>query len=158
MVHSSPRKLLLVLVLAALALPARAGDIRELRLKDWQPRSMLVVKQHRVDKPAFPVIDVHNHLGEAEDVAKVVKAMDAANVRTVVNLDGGSGAELRKELTRFEQAYPGRFLTFALVDFRGIDAPNWSARRAKQLEADFLAGAKGGIWRWLRRGAADARR
>lgn len=132
--------------LAALLLAwsgAHADDIRELKLKDWQPRSMLVVKSTRVEKPAAPVIDAHNHLYSAKDVGAVVKAMDVAGVRTVVNLDGGWGDELRQELRRFDQAHPGRFLTFALVSFKGIDDPRWSARTARQLEADFKAGARG---------------
>jgi hypothetical protein len=122
---------------------ARADDIRELKLKDWQPRSMLVVKSTRIEKPAAPVIDAHNHLYSTKDVREVVKAMDQAGVRTVVNLDGGWGADLRQELRRFDQAYPGRFLTFALVSFKGIDDPGWSARTAPQLEEDFKAGARG---------------
>ena len=38
-------------------------SIRDLKLRDWQPRSMLKTKVTQVNKPAFPVIDVHNHLG-----------------------------------------------------------------------------------------------
>ncbi|MCA9064226.1 MAG: hypothetical protein KDA96_14245, partial [Planctomycetaceae bacterium] len=38
-------------------------DIRDLKLRDWQPRSMLKTKVTRVNLPKFPVIDVHNHLG-----------------------------------------------------------------------------------------------
>ena len=38
-------------------------DIKELKLRDWQPRSMLITKATNVDRPAFPAIDVHNHLG-----------------------------------------------------------------------------------------------
>ena len=50
--------------------PAGAsGDIRMLLLKDWEPRSMLRTRETRVEKPAFPVIDVHNHLREAEAVS-----------------------------------------------------------------------------------------
>jgi predicted TIM-barrel fold metal-dependent hydrolase len=133
----------LLVLLVLVAARADAEDIRELKLKDWQPRPMLVVKKTKVDKPAAPVIDVHNHLGDTQDVAAVVKAMDDAGVRTVVNLDGGWGADLRGEVKRFDQAYPGRFLTFALIDFRGIDDAGWSAKRAQQLEQDFQAGAKG---------------
>jgi len=121
------------------------GGIRELKLKDWKPRSMLVTKVTRVDRPtdSGQVIDAHNHLGDVEDVAGIVTAMNEAGVRTVVNLDGGSGTELRNELKRFDLAHPGRFLTFALVDFKGVDAADWSARAARQLERDFAAGAKG---------------
>lgn len=104
---------------------------------------MLKVKRTAVPKPAFPVIDVHAHLGRVRDVAKLVAAMDTLGVETMVNLDGGHGAKLRRELARFEGRYPGRFLTYALIDWRGLDDPGWGERAAQQLDADFRAGAKG---------------
>src|SRR2546426_8114161 len=52
-----------------------------------------------------------------QDVAALVKTMDAAGVRTVVHLDGGWGEGLKKNLQRFDEAYPGRFLTYALTNF-----------------------------------------
>jgi len=121
----------------------KAGDIRELKLKDWEPRPMLKVKQTVVEKPAFPAIDVHNHLRGVTDVAAVVRVMDAAGVRAVVHLDGGWGERLKETLKRFDEAYPGRFLTYALTDFTGIDDPDWGDRTARQLVEDFRAGAKG---------------
>jgi predicted TIM-barrel fold metal-dependent hydrolase len=124
-------------------------DIKELKLRDWEPRSVLVNKATEVAKPAFPVIDVHNHLGGGkatltrERVQHYVEEMDAAGVRTVVNLDGGWGQRLEETLAALDQAHPGRFLTYALIDFGGIDDPGWSAREAARLDESFKAGAKG---------------
>ena len=42
-------------------------DIRELKLRDWEPRSMLKTKATIVEKPQFPVIDIHNHLGSGKE-------------------------------------------------------------------------------------------
>ena len=100
------------------------GDIKQLKLRDWQPRSMLITKATEVTKPAFPVIDVHNHLGGGkttltpERVQHYVAEMDAAGVRTVVNLDGGWGRAAQGNARGTRQAHPGRFLTYALIDFR----------------------------------------
>jgi predicted TIM-barrel fold metal-dependent hydrolase len=133
----------------AQAPPAKpADDIRELKLKDWQPRSMAKVKVTEVSKPAFPVVDVHNHLGSGqaltpERVARYLAEMDAAGVRAVVNLDGGWDDRLEQTLSALDRAHPGRFLTYALLDFDGIDDPGWSTREVKRLEAGFKAGAKG---------------
>ena len=126
-----------------------SGDIRELKLRDWEPRSMMVTKTTTVERPKFPVVDVHNHLGGGKQrlTPAVVKSylaeMDAAGVRTVVNLDGGWGDRLTETLSALDQAHPGRFLTFALINFDGIDDPDWSQREAKRLEESFKAGAKG---------------
>ena len=128
---------------SAPAVKARKPDIRELKLKDWRPRSMLRTRVRQITKPAYPVVDVHNHLGRTRDVAALVKEMDAAGVRTVVNLDGGWGEQLQKEVARFDEAFPGRFLTFALIDLRQMDAKGWTARTVARLEADFKVGAKG---------------
>jgi predicted TIM-barrel fold metal-dependent hydrolase len=124
-------------------------SIREMKLRDWQPRSMLVTKATTVSKAKFPVIDVHNHLGGGkailtpERVAHYLAEMDAAGVQTVVNLDGGWDRRLEETLEALDQAHPGRFLTFALINFEGIDEPDWTDRELKRLEAGFKAGAKG---------------
>jgi predicted TIM-barrel fold metal-dependent hydrolase len=142
-----------VLVVAAcsngLAFAGQSNDISELKLGDWQPRSMLKTKETSVEKPAYPVIDVHNHLGGGKStltpqrVKRYLDEMDAAGVRTVVNLDGGSGERLTETLAALDEAHPGRFLTFALLNYSGIDDDNWGTREARRLEESFRAGAKG---------------
>src|SRR5436190_360128 len=97
----SIRNLLLVSIVLVSTLPSAraqdADDIRQLKLKDWQPKSMLQVKETKLEKPKFPAVDVHNHLGGGkqfltpERVAGYLQEMNEAGVRTVVNLDGGSG-------------------------------------------------------------------
>src|SRR5688500_11427179 len=91
------------LTITALALAARASaadDIRDLKLRDWQPRSMMVTKTTVVEKPRYPVVDIHNQLGfgkkrlTPETVRRYLDEMNAAGVRTVVNLDGFWGERL----------------------------------------------------------------
>lgn len=124
-------------------------DIRQLKLKEWAPRSMLVVPETKVDKPKYAAIDVHNHLGGGkqtltpERVAGYLTEMNEAGVRTVVNLDGGWGDRLKETVAALDEAHPGRFLTFALLDFSNIDDEGWTKRETDRLEASFQAGAKG---------------
>ncbi|MFO0808192.1 MAG: carbohydrate-binding family 9-like protein [Gemmataceae bacterium] len=156
--HVRPRKLAIAAsaILAALILaigpsgPAQtAGDIRDLKLGDWQPKSMMVTKTTVVEKPRFPVVDIHNHLGGGKErltpeaVKRYLTELDEAGVKTVVNLDGGWGDRLKETLAALDETYPGRFLTFALVNFDGIDSPDWTDREVKRLEEGFKAGAKG---------------
>jgi predicted TIM-barrel fold metal-dependent hydrolase len=125
------------------------ADIRDLKLRDWEPRSMMVTKTTVVEKPMFPVIDMHNHLGGGKEflttdrVKQYLAEMNDAGVRTVVNLDGGWGDRLKETLQALDEAHPGRFLTYALVNFEGIDDEDWSRRETKRLEESFAAGAKG---------------
>jgi len=143
---------LLVAMLGLIGQPCVAqssDDIRELKLKDWQPKSMLKTKVTRVEKPIYPVIDVHNHLGGGKDrlkpeqVAKYLTEMNEAGIRTVVNLDGGWGEKLTETIAALDLAHPGRFLTYTLINFDDIDSPNWGEREAARLEESFKAGAKG---------------
>ena len=125
------------------------GDIKELKVRDWQPRSMLITKATEVPKPAFPVIDVHNHLGGGkatltpERVKGYLAEMDAAGVRAVVNLDGGWGPRLKETIAALDDAHPGRFLTYALIDFAGIDEPSWSDREAARLRRELRGRRQG---------------
>jgi predicted TIM-barrel fold metal-dependent hydrolase len=129
--------------------PTSPTDIRELKLRDWEPRSMMKTKTTIVETPMFPVVDVHNHLGGGKDrltpavVKRYLDEMTAAGVRTVVNLDGGWGDRLKETIAALDETHPGRFLTFALVNFDGIDDEDWGQREAKRLEEGFKAGAKG---------------
>jgi predicted TIM-barrel fold metal-dependent hydrolase len=145
--------LYLVAILATASLAGHAADppsdIRELRLRDWEPRSMMVTKTTVVEKPRYPVVDMHNHLGGGKQrltervVNRYLTEMNEAGVRTVVNLDGGWGDRLKETLAALDEAHPGRFLTFALVNFDGLDDADWGKREALRLEEGFEAGAKG---------------
>jgi predicted TIM-barrel fold metal-dependent hydrolase len=126
-----------------------AADIKELKLRDWEPKSMLVTKTTIVETPRFPVIDMHNHLGGGkkrltpETVKKYLAEMNAAGVKTVINLDGGFGDTLKETLAALDEAHPGRFATYALINFEGLDDSDWGEREAKRLEESFKMGAKG---------------
>jgi predicted TIM-barrel fold metal-dependent hydrolase len=144
-------RMALVAIVASLCLGADDApeDIRQLRLRDWQPRAMLIVPEHHLEKPMFPAIDVHNHLGGGkqtltpERVKRYLEEMDAAGVRLVVNLDGGWGDRLKETLAALDEAHPGRFLTFALINFANIDDDDWTQRELARLEESFRLGAKG---------------
>ena len=135
--------------LIAAASAVAADDIRELKLRDWQPQSMMVTKVTNIEKAMFPVIDAHDHLGTGkafltpERVAHYLTEMDAAGVRTVVNLDGMWDNRLKETLAALDEAHPGRFLTYAQINFDGLDDADWSQREAKRLEESFKMGAKG---------------
>src|SRR6516162_3592518 len=133
-------RLLMLSFIGVFALTASgvcADDIRDLKLRDWDPRSMMVTKTTVVEKPMYPVIDVHNHLGAGKDrltpevVRRILEEMNDAGVSTVVNLDGGWGDRLKETLAALDEAHPGRFLTFAHVNFDGIDDQDWSQRETK---------------------------
>ena len=137
------RVLALLLLAVPTLLPAQTMSFEE-----YDPPSTLVVPQHPVTRARYPVIDVHSHHQNApnmsaEQAAKIVAEMDALNLRTLVNLSGGSGEALQAAIRNMDQRYPARFLTFANISFDGIDDPDYGERTAAQLERAVKAGARG---------------
>jgi len=120
-----------------------------LLLEDYQPRSELEVPEHSVPQAMFPAVDAHNHptypgFGwEKLDLEQTLRELDLVNVATIVNLSGGTGDELVRNIEKFDLAYPGRFVTFCNVDFAGMGEVGWTERATAQLEADVRAGARG---------------
>ena len=122
------------------------GKPAPLLLTDYQPRSMLRVPETAVERAKFPVIDIHTHLTfsrrgggmrtlvEPKDLLPV---MDRRNIRTMVNLTGGTGEGLAQTVARFDRAHPDRFITFT--------EPSWSRAQEPgypKLQADLIAEAK----------------
>ena len=133
--------------------------MNDLRLADYTPRSQARVTETSVDRAAVPCIDVHNHLGRwlshdggwiLQDVGELLATMDACGVETVVNLDGRWGEDLRANLARYDEAHPGRFLTFCHLDWSRLAEPGGFDRLPADLEAAAAAGAKGvKVWKDL---------
>ena len=131
--------------------PSPTPEACPLALKDFQPRSMLHVAEHKVERARFPVIDIHTHLGwsKGEEISflttpdQILPVMDRKNVRTMVNLTGGSGAGLAQSIRTFESAAPGRFLTFTEPSWHRIAQPGYSQWQADEMERAKKAGAKG---------------
>jgi predicted TIM-barrel fold metal-dependent hydrolase len=139
--------LMRVFALLLLAAPA-VLSAQTVTFEEYDPPSTLVVPQHPVTRARFPVIDVHSHHFEAPTMtaaqaAQIVAEMDALNLRTLVNLSGRSGAELRAAVQNMDKRHPQRFITFANINFEGIDDPGYGARAAAQLEQDVRSGAQG---------------
>jgi predicted TIM-barrel fold metal-dependent hydrolase len=115
-------------------------------IRDYKPRSTLVVPEHPVPRAKFPVIDIHSHqpTPTSPDVYdKVVKAMDDLNIKLIVNLSGGWGDRLRQGLAAIKNSpYPDRMVLFANVNFSNV-GPGFGENAARHLEDDLRAGAKG---------------
>ncbi|MCP5113283.1 MAG: amidohydrolase family protein [bacterium] len=114
-------------------------------IEDYEPRSTLVTPQHLVKRAKFPFVDVHNHqrrVSTPEQADAVIRDMDRINMRVMVNLSGGSGERLEKNVAVFAR-HKGRVVTFANIDFNDVDDPGYPARIARQLERDYQNGARG---------------
>src|SRR6267154_6574578 len=78
-----------------------------LSIEEYQPKSTLVTKEHKLERAKFPFIDIHSHHWNPtpEHVDQLVKEMDTINLRVLVNLSGGTGEELRKTVATMKGRY-----------------------------------------------------
>jgi predicted TIM-barrel fold metal-dependent hydrolase len=115
-------------------------------ITEYKPRSTLVVPEHPVPRAKFPVVDLHGHpptLDNPETIEEVVAAMDALNLRVIVQARGSSGERLTSQIEAVRAAgYQDRFVFFTTLDLRDV-RPGSGARIAAQLEDDVAAGAVG---------------
>jgi predicted TIM-barrel fold metal-dependent hydrolase len=141
--HAQPRG-------ARPAAPATGG----LPLRQFAPKSMLHVAETPVERARFPVIDIHTHLtfarGEPADAvttlappAELLPVMDRRNIQTMVNLTGGRGAGVTQAVKTFDQAHPGRFLTFTEPWWSRAPEPGYPQFQADELGKAHAAGARG---------------
>src|ERR1700722_6897905 len=84
---------------------AQPATHKPLDISEYEPRSMLHVKETLVERARFPVIDVHTHLSFSKKSTngvslseersypgtpqEVLQVMDRKNLRAMVNLTGG---------------------------------------------------------------------
>src|SRR5215217_4748828 len=76
----------------------REPEFPQPKIREYHPRSTLVVPQHPVPKAKFPVIDFHHHPPQSmtvEDVNRVGDAMGSLNLGLMVNANGTSGGRLK---------------------------------------------------------------
>lgn len=142
---------LLLLVCALLALPpalvrsAQQNYSRTPSIEEYTPKSTLVVKEHQLERARYPFIDIHSHHWNPspQHVEDLIKGMDSIQLRVLVNLSGGTGAELKQTVQTMKGPYPGRFVVFANLSYDDIDKPGYGQRAAARLEQDVKNGAQG---------------
>ena len=129
-----------------------------MELENFRPQSKLVTKTTLVEKPRFPAIDAHNHLGEPfgggwdkRPLAELLDLLDQAGIVHYVDLDGGWGEDiLNLHLDYFKAHAPERFQIFGGVDWsqwaeKGSAFPEWAAGRLRLQKERGAEGLK--IWK-----------
>src|SRR6202030_2355832 len=106
-----------------------------LSIEEYQPKSTLVTKEHKLERAKFPFIDIHSHHWNPtpEHVDQLVKEMDTINLRVLVNLSGGTGDDLKKTVATMKGRYPDRFVVFANPSYDDINTPGYGQRAAERL-------------------------
>jgi len=150
-----------------LSMPSAAGQKespptpKPLDLSQYEPKSMLQVRESHVERAKFPLVDIHTHisvstkseagvelapdrhyLGTPQELLPV---MDRKNIRAMVNLTGGYEKGLAETVAKYDHAFPGRFYTFAEPSysrFKSTDYPRLQAQAIEQAHRDGARGLK----------------
>jgi predicted TIM-barrel fold metal-dependent hydrolase len=120
-----------------------------LRLSDFQPRSMLVSPAHEIQRSKFPAIDYHNHL-DAQEPSNILRIMDECGLERVVNITMRTGASALQIIDEFHRAAPDRFSTYGWMDWSDLHATDFFRRTVDRLEELVEHGACGlKLWKDL---------
>ncbi len=130
-----------------------------LDLPDYQPTSMLHVRETHVEKARFPVIDFHTHIsfsakGEkgvpmvperryAAAPEELIPVMESKNLRSMVNLTGGYSSGLAETVNKYDKQFPNRFYTFTEPAYSQILDPDYPRKQAEMIEQAHRDGARG---------------
>lgn len=132
---------------------------RSLNLSDYEPRSMLQVKETHVSTPRFPVIDIHTHISVSAkskngvelapervydaSPEELLRVMDRKHIRSMVNLTGGYGVGLKNTVEKYDRQFPDRFYTFTEPSFSRLLEPNYPKLQADAIAQAHNDGARG---------------
>jgi len=144
---------------AAVAAPEDKPKPAPLDLSQYEPKSMLQVHESHVPRAKFPVIDFHTHISVSTKSEKGVElspdrqylgtpqellaVMDRKNLKTMVNLTGGYEKGLVEAVTKYDRAYPGRFLTFTEPSYSRFKEPDYPKLQGQAIEQAHRDGARG---------------
>lgn len=121
----------------------------DLRLSEFEPKSMLVVPVHTVERARFPAIDYHNHL-DSQHPGPVLEIMDACGVERIVNITMKTGDQGMAMIEKYHSAAPDRFSTIAWMDWSDLKVSGFFGRAVDRLEQLVEKGACGiKLWKDL---------
>lgn len=120
-------------------------DLTELPLNKFRPKSVYRIPLTNVEKPAYPVIDMHSHdyAQSEKEIEQWVKTMDKLGIEKTVILSKQTGAGFDSVLAKYSK-YPEKFEIWCGIDFTGYDTDtNWTENAIKELERCHRMGATG---------------
>jgi predicted TIM-barrel fold metal-dependent hydrolase len=135
------------------------GTWKPLDLSEFEPQSMLEVKQTPVERSRYPVIDLHTHISFSATVVngvhlaaerqyfatpeELLPVMDRKNIRMLNNLTAGFGSGLDDAIARYDKVYPERFCAFTEPWYSRFLEPGYPGFQAGAIEQAKRSGAKG---------------
>ena len=121
----------------------------DLKLSDFEPRSMLASPAHLPERPIVDAIDAHNHL-DSMAPREVLDIMDRCGIERTLNITMQIGDAAVEQLRRFDAADHDRFATMAWMDWSGAASDSFWPRLTDHFERMVDEGACGlKLWKDL---------
>lgn len=121
----------------------------DLRLSDFDPRTMLVTRQHIIEKAKFPAVDFHNHL-DGMDPGDLLPIMDRCGIEHLINITMRTGDEGISMIDKFQGHPSNRFSAIGWMDWSDLPIPGFFDRAVERLERMVDCGSIGlKIWKDL---------
>ncbi|MEP7363179.1 MAG: amidohydrolase family protein [Acidobacteriota bacterium] len=124
-----------------------------LDLTQFEPKSMVHVRETHLERSKFPLIDIHTHLtwGDPQGktasllmpVPELLAVMDRRNLRMLVNLTGGRGEGLKQAVDLLHKPNPTRFLVFTEPWFVRVSDPGYAKFQGDEIGKAHANGARG---------------
>ena len=139
------RNVLILSFLLFLSTSYGQRTINDLPIKSYRPNSIYKVNSSPIEKPAFPIIDMHSHpyAENQTEINQWVKTMDKLGIEktVILTMETGSGFD---SLVNVYSKYPQRFELWCGIDYTGYDTDaNWHENAIEELERCHKMGAKG---------------
>ena len=132
---------------------------KPLPLSEYEPKSMLHVRETHVPRSRIPSIDIHTRISVAKKSENGVElvpereylgtpqeclaVMERKNIRAMVNLTGGYDRGLAETVAKYDKAYPGRFYTFTEPSYSKFQQPDYPKIQAAAIAQAHRDGARG---------------
>jgi len=124
---------------------------KQLRVRDFRPKSNLHLPITIIKQARYSVIDFHSHVndlypgwgGRDIPITELLNTMDKANVKTLVILTGKWGEALQVMIDKMVTPYPNRFIIFTELDWTRVDEPDFAQQMVINLQDAVKRGAKG---------------
>jgi predicted TIM-barrel fold metal-dependent hydrolase len=130
-----------------------------LTLTNYQPVSMLHLKETQVARARYPVIDFHTHLTFSAHVVngvslgaeriiagrpqELLPIMERRNILALTNLTGGFAVGLQTTVDQYDKRFPTRFFTFTEPSYNLFQQSNYPQLQADAVVAAHQSGARG---------------
>ncbi len=134
----------LIILILLIHSTLHSQSISELKLKDFNPKSIYRIPETKILKAKYPIVDFHAHDYPDNDAEldEWVKTMDEVGIAKSIILSYNTGAGFDSVLKKYAR-YGNRFEVWCGIDYTGMDQPGWSNKAVKELERCYKMGATG---------------